>query len=423
MKRIRWARTILIFAFILWAPGTETAFGSSPYRAFSLRVLQDTLKSNPGGVSMRDIQQMAGITRIRGYILDKSNRDIVIFGEVETGYPALQLDDFVVALRNTWLKYAQVKDGAYLYLAPYCSIEPDLRAVEGLKRAGQQISNASDAGRVEPVIKQWEQYCSIPQNVVIKGIPLHTHFASVLVNADYAMKKLAVGCDKVQIGDFASLPDMTLEKLKSDLAAEGRSKSASSIGNRFWFYPGEIRFLEEEGIVTLETCQVTLLTEESYLGQSGQIRGEGKTSEVAESFSQRFTKLYLDIAAVKPVYIEFQNLFDILALSKGMRFKAHQETVSLDLGYLLEKCQTARTTVDQNLPGESTVTHFEQPVELSGKRQIAKVWVPFCGGVAMNIDVNSRHFQRDRTGRLAGLRQKILESRPGPDALSWSFSF
>ena len=42
-------------------------------------------------------------------------------------------------------------------------------------------------------------------------------------------------------------------------------------------------------------------------------------------------KRIIDIAEARPVYIDFQNLFDILALSKCMKLKAPHEAVSLDL--------------------------------------------------------------------------------------------
>jgi hypothetical protein len=417
MRRIRWLRALLISAIALLVLFAGPAHGS--YRALSLKVLQSHLKS---GAATRDVQSLAGLTSIVGYVLDEANQDVVIFGEVNSDRPVLPLDDLMVAMRNSWMRYTRGRDGGQVYLAPYCSIEPDLRSVEGLNKSRQQISNAPDSGSVEPAIKQWQQYCATPQRVVVKGIPFYSHFASVLVKSDYLMKKLAVGCETIELSDFVPLSEMALQKLQADFSAEGRLTSGSSIGNRFWFYPDDTEFLEHDGIVTLDVCKVTLLTEESFLDRSGQIKGEGKASEAAESFAERFTRQYMDIASVKPVYFEFQNLFDIFALSKGMKFKAHPEAVSLDLGYLLDKGTVSRTTVEEHLPGGSTVKYFEQPVERAGKRQTAKVWIPFCGGVMMNIEVGDRNFRRDHSGKLVLLRQRLLESRPGADALFWSFT-
>jgi len=406
------------------SPRAAVASDSYDYRAISLKVLQERLKAVDGSrVSSRDIRQMAGITRIEGYILDEANQDLVLFGEVEHHYPTLRLDDVVVALRNSWLKYADVKDGTYDYRAPYCSIEPDMTVVETLRTEGRQISDAAEADTVEEAVKKWQQYCTSPQTVIVKGIPFHSHFAAVLVKADYIMKKLAVGCDTIEIDEFSSLSDMTLEKAKRDFAIDGEVTLGSSIGNRFWFYPGVIRFLEHEGIVTIEECEVTLLTEESFLSKSGQIEGEGASSELAEGFSDRFTELYMDIAEERPVYIDFQNLFDILALSKCMKLKAPHEAVSLDMTCLLGSYRIARTSVNEQLPGGSMVKHFEEQIEQDGKRRTANVWIPFCGGVSMNMDVRAENFEWDESGKLARLRERIIKSRPEPGALFWSFTY
>jgi len=52
---------------------------------------------------------LCGITRIDGYVIDKENHDIILIGETDPKLPTLYLDDFVVALRNVWLKYAKLK--------------------------------------------------------------------------------------------------------------------------------------------------------------------------------------------------------------------------------------------------------------------------------------------------------------------------
>ena len=223
MKTSVWFAMILISLLFAGAPCAGTASDSYEYRAISLKVLQERLKESHGsGVSSSDIQQMTGITRITGYVVDEDNQDLVLFGEVEQDYPPLQLDDIVVALRNSWLKYADVEDDTYIYRAPYCSIEPDMKVVEALRNEGKKISNVSEAGRVEQAIKNWQQYCTSPQSVIVKGIPFHSHFAAVLVKADYIMKKLAVGCDTIDIEEFASLSDMTLEKAKMDFKVDGK---------------------------------------------------------------------------------------------------------------------------------------------------------------------------------------------------------
>lgn len=421
-----WVLSKIVFILLSLLIITEAQSQTEPYdyRAVSLSILQEKLNASHGkGTYAKELLRLTGLTRVIGYIVDEANNDLILFGEIERGLPSLYLDDLVIALRNIWLKYAELKGDTHYYLAPYCSIEPDFRAVESLKDIGRQIFEGSSSSSVERAIKKWGELCRWPQSVRIMGIPHNSHFASVIVKADYDMKRLAIGCDSVDIPEFSSLSDMTLEKAQRDFIDGGATSLGSSIGNRFWFYPGEINFLEDEGIITIEECQIVLLTEESYLSKSGKIVGEGKTSEIAESFAERFTSMYADLAEEKPVYIEFENLFNIFGLSKCIKFKSSHEEAKIDLGYLLDKCHVTRTTVKKYLPGQSNVEKFERSSEIQGGRQTRKVWIPFCGGVAMNIKVGKKNFRWDKTGKLSRLRKKALKARPSPKTLFWNFRY
>ncbi len=420
MKRWVLFRIVFVLSFLLHVAAVQAEPEPGQYRAVSLKVLQGRLKTSQGrGNYPKELIRMAGLTRVIGFVVDKSNQDLIFFGEIEEGFPSLYLDDFVVALRNTWLKYADLKGDTYYYLAPFCSIEPDLQAVENLKNIGSQILEGSDAHSVERAIEKWRKFCRSPQSVRIEGIPFHSHFASVLVRADYNMKKLAIGCDSLDIFGFASLSDMTLKKAQSDFVEKGALSTGSSIGNRFWFYPGEILFLEHEDIIVIEECRTVLLTEESYLSKSGKIAGEGKVSETAESFAKSFTAMYAELAEQRPIYIEFENLFHILALSKSLKFRSTDEVTGSWLGYLLDQYSISKTSVSEHLPGESSVKQFETRDD----RQTAKVWIPFCGGVAMNIEVSDNNFMRDTTGKLSRLRNSVLKARPGHEAMYWDFHY
>lgn len=388
------------------------------YRALSLRVLQEKLGDcqERGGCS-RELLGLSGITRAVGYILDDANHDLILFGEVETGFPSLRLDDLVVALRNTYLRYAELKGGGYEYLSPYCSLEPDLAVVDSLSRIGTDISEGRDSQEVEDAVRKWRRLCASPQGVRIRGIPFRSHFASVMVEADYDMKKLAVGRARADVEGFSSLADITLQGARDDLLRGGSTRMDSSIGSRFWFYPGTIILLEDTGIVAIDECPVLLLTEESYLSISGSIEGGGKASESAEAFARLFTELYPSLGEKRPVFIELENLFNLLTVSQGMKWKSSPEEAALDLGYLLDRYPVPGMEVARSLPGQSEVKRFEENLE----GRVARVWLPFCGGIAMNIRLSGDNFKRDMSGRLARLRKRAIETRPGPGALSWRF--
>ena len=132
-------------------------------------------------------------------------------------------------------------------------------------------------------------------------------------------------------------------------------------------------FLEDEGVIEIEKIQIALLTEKSYFLMSGRVAGKGKTSQTAESFASRFTSMYDQLAEEMAIYLEFENLFDLFALSKALKHRSSPKKATLDLKYLLDQYSLPRHSISENLPGRPNVKQFEH----RSKNQAAKVWIPF----------------------------------------------
>jgi len=407
---------------VLTATGLCDGGEDNHYRAVSLKVLENRLKSSSGkGRYTGEILRLAGLESIDGYILDEANQDIVLMGQVEAGWPPLYLEDFVVALRNSWLKYGDLKDGTYYYKAPGCFIEPDPQVLKRLQKLGNDISEGSDSYRIEAAIKKWRPACRSLQSIRVTGIPFHTHFARVLVTADYDMKSLVMGAYEIGISGFKSLSDITLDKMQRNFSKGETISLRSSIRNRFWFYPGENLYLEQDGIVMIKECPVDLLTEEGYLGKSGSLSGKEKPDELAETFAERFTEMYPELAERKPIYTELDNLFRFVALSKILRFKSAHESSGLDLVQLLDRFQVSRTSVSSRVPGSPNIKKIEYFQDTPKGHETTKVYLAFCGGVVIDINISEGNFVWDKTGDLAELKNIVLGARPGPDALYWDY--
>ncbi|MBC6480027.1 MAG: DUF1598 domain-containing protein [Hormoscilla sp. GM7CHS1pb] len=245
--------------------------------------------------------------RIDGYVID--NQDIILIGQADATKPPLHTEDFVVALRNTWFKYAKIEGNTRYYSYPTISIDPEPKVMSQLEKIGSVNLN------------KWHELCSQSQNVRVIGIPFNSHFAKTMVVPDYDMKKLVGGPDTHGISGLVSITEMSLIKIRSDLA-EGKSNSMpiSSL-NRFWFTPGENLYQENEGVVIIEQSPVTLLTEEQFLSHKGELVGTKKADSLAQEFVENFTALYPEIASQRPIYAELENLFRFVALSKIMKFK------------------------------------------------------------------------------------------------------
>lgn len=424
MKRL----PLLTFAFILLlllttptvnCKAKEVKVSTSKSRAVSLKVLQDRLRDCQQKESCsKELLQIAGLKKITGYVMDETYHDLVLFGNVDESMHPLYLEDFVIALRNAWFKFAPLKGNTYYYSDPGCSIDPDPKVMKKLQAIGQQIFSTSSPKKVEKKFKDWHRTCRSPQVVRVLGIPFNSRFGWVMVTADYDMKRLVDGSDALNIPGFISLTDMKMDMAKRDLK-KGIPLAMSLSMNRFWFYPGENRYTEDEGIIIIKNCPVILLTEEEYLSKTGEISGRGRANPFAQRFTESFTDNYAKIARQRPIYTELENLFRFVALAKIIQFKSSHSEVGLNLDYFLDQYQISKTPVDKHLPGRSNIKDFKHRQDYQGGYSIQYLWLPSCGGVGIEIQAKQQNFEKDTTQELAKMREEALKARSSPDALFW----
>jgi len=416
---------LIIFTILLFFDSTNSwaqCSSASPVggRALSLKVLQQRLKPYYStGNYPEELSHLVGITRLMGYVVDEANRDIILFGKADTSSPSLHLEDFIIALNNARHTYAQQRGNTTYYSYPGCSIDPDHRVIAKLQNLQGRIMGGGNESDVEKTLQQWNEICSSPQKVRVMGIPFHTRFAKAMVTADYDMKRLVDGSDSLGLPGFASLVDMTLEKAGNDLR-KGKSISIPvSSMQRFWFYPGENRYLEAEGIVGIQECPVILLTEAEYLNKEGKITGSGKAHILAHQFAQNFSAHYQEVAQLRPVYKELEGLFRMVALAKIIVFKSPHETAGFDLDAFCDNYRVQQTPVKEQLPGRHNVKRFTHRQDFDGGYQIAQLWLPSCGGVNIEIKVLQSNFMSNPTPILFDQKQETLNSRVNEDELCW----
>jgi hypothetical protein len=422
MRRIAVA-AILLWAWVagasLLAEAGAVGTPGAPTRAVSLRALQSRLqRALAKGEVTDDLLHLCGITRVVGYVVDESNRDLVLLGEVEPGAPPLHVEDLAVALRNAWLRYASRQGRTLFYSDPGCSIDPDPRVIQRLNEIGQSEAMGEE-------IDDWCATCAEPQTVRVMGVPFDSHFAKVMVEADYLMKRAVDGSLELGIPGFTSLASMTLAIAHDDLAAGRPLSLPRSSLNRFWFYLGKAGFQEEEGVVTIEHCPVVLLTEEQHLTREG-LSGLSRPDPLAQRFAESFGAHYRQIAAKRPIYLELEGLFRFAALAQLIKY----QRVKADLDYLLDQFPVHEVRVDRTLPGIYRVKSIEKRRDIPGGYETTTLWLPTCGGVNMAVRINRDNFRQapakktTHAGKQAagGRKAQILKARPSPDALSWDIS-
>jgi len=413
-----------VFAVLGTAPAQNRGLGEIPHgKAVSLKVLQQRLQQCPDKkAAPRELLQLAGLTRVLGYVVDEANHDLILVGQDAPNLPPLYLDDLTVALRNVWMKYAMLRGNTYYYSNPGCSIDMQPQVLKRLQQVSANFHKGHTDAENDRILENWCQTCCSPQKVVVLGIPFETRFAWVMVKADYDMKRLVDGSDDLKLSQFVSLGQMRMDNAKRALVAKQPYDLGSQM-NRFWFYPGENYFVEDKGVVLLEQCPVILLTEAEHLSKQGERRGLGKPDPMAKKFTERFTAHYGQIAQKRPIYLELENLFRFVAMAKILKLHKVSEDSGVNLNYLLDQYPVDQVPVTCEVPGRSRVQKFVHEEKNERFIRTAKLLLPSCGGVGIDIKVARENFRPDPEKRCARTKQIVLAARPAPQALSWPFAF
>jgi len=389
--------------------------GSLPTKAVSLRALQAALSTCAADATCRPAMfQLAGLTVLRGIVAGATSDDWILLGDEAPGAPPLLTEDLVVALRNAWLRYAVREGNALLYSNPGCSIDPSPEVVSQLGKVARQIQSELGRGAGTERFDSWHAACRTAQQVRVLGLPFDTHFAKVMVDADYYMKRLTDGSASTGIDGFVSLADRTLERVKDDVVRKRGAAEQTSWFNRFEFVPGETQYSQDEGIVLIDSCPVSLVTEGQYLSRHGTIAGTGTAEPLALAFAGEFTARYGEIAKEKAVYQELEGLFRAVAIAKLLKLK---EAGGLD--YFLDSFRVRRTEVPVTLVGVSAVKEFRHRRELANGYEDVQLCLPSCGGVGIDIDVADTQL---KPSPLRQVRDAVLKARPSTKVIAWEFS-
>lgn len=438
------SRYVVLLTLALLSASADASEG----RAVSLKVLQSLMAK---GTCPQEARQLCGMTRITGYVADKKAGDLILIGESEPDQPPLHLDDFVVALRNATLQYAELKGRTYYYSSPGCSIDPDPKVIRQLQQVGDSLGSAANPEETQRVLDEWDRVGKQPQTVRVLGVPFDTRFAKVMVDADYYMKRLVNGSVTLDIPGFTSVTDMSMEIARADLRA-GRQSSARRSMNRFWFCPGQNTYREEDGVVLLDACQVKLLTEQEFLSTGGQIRGTGGVDSLAKRFADGFTANYQKIAEQRPIYKELEGLFRLASLAKLITDKRAATEAGAKLDYVKGQYKVAKTPVVRTVPGLTNCKGFTEERRYEGGIATSYMYFPSCGGVSMDFHPKlvktptpKAPVQRPSGGKTSSastagnrpgpagsvvaqpsahpstLRKTVLAARSSAGALSWSY--
>jgi len=278
-------------------------------RKVSLRGLEAALQAaanDPQGKVPDDVRFLAGLQRIQYILVYPEQNDIVLAGPGEgwkideqanvvgatTGQPALLLEDLLIAFRTV---EAARREGISV------SIDP---TPEGRRNFEQFISR--QATFTPAVVRGIEQSMG-PQQVSYTGIPVNTHFARVLVAADYRMKRLAMHLDEAPIDGLPSFLDLLNQKRRTPNHAMPRWWLACN-------YEPLVRS-EDKLVWELRGTGVKAMTEEEFVQADGTVAGTGREDPTAKQWADNMTAKYEQLAKKDAVFAQLRNVMDLCVVA------------------------------------------------------------------------------------------------------------
>lgn len=364
-------------------------------RKVSLRMLNETIaecvrKDQP---LPDEIKCLAGLQRIQYVFVYPEQNDIVLagYGEgwqvdqrgnlvgITTGRPVLMLDDLLVALRTS----RQASQGGIS-----CSIDP---TKEGLARL--QAALPTLGLNPKAAAQKMEQTLG-PQIVSFTGVPTFSHFARVLLAADFRMKRIAMHFDPSPV---KGLPDY-LHMLKG---AKGAAAQEGMLP-RWWLTTDYDPLLTDgEGLAwELRGPGVKAMSEADFVDLQGNRTHSGQASPLAQKWADLMTEKYDELSVKEPIFGELRNCMD-LAVVAALIDKEHLAAkAGLEWGALLDADQ---------LPTEEYLT----PKQIDSKASFISARDNYIMSVSGGVAINSwpAADRKEASDALAPVRTAAAESR------------
>jgi hypothetical protein len=304
---------------------------TSKLRKVSLNRLEKLVseKLEQGEALSDEVLSLAGLGRIEYVFYLPDSQDIVIAGPADqwhldannrlvgltTGRATLRLEDLVVALR------AFAPNGGTTSMIG-CSIDP---TQEGLKRMSQyhsQFGGTLPIGIDPRQIAMGMKESLGMQTISIRGVPTNTHFAQVLVEADYRMKLIGIGLEDPII------------PLTSWIARSTGGAGASDLQR--WYFQADYSAVSTNEAGTAMRLQgrgVMLTGEKEKVQKDGKRKRSGTAGDAASNgFTREFTEKFEALADAIPVFFEMRNLFDISIAAAFIQDRNLYQKSGWDLG-------------------------------------------------------------------------------------------
>ena len=204
--------------------------------------------------------------------------------------PCLLLDDLLTALR-TAATSAQAGIS--------CSIDP---TQAGIQKLAAHVARLKNIGNQQATAAGIEKALG-RQQITFTGVPATSHFARVLVSADYCMKRLAMNFEPSPVQGMPSFLNMYTST----------GVGMDNLMQRWWLEPKYESVLRSpDGLAwEFDGAGVKCMTEEDFAAANGQREHSGKPSAVAQKWADNMTAHYDELAVAEPVFGELRNCMQL----------------------------------------------------------------------------------------------------------------
>jgi hypothetical protein len=367
----------------------------SKLRKISLGRLEQALRERQG-VLTDEMRYLAGLLRVQYVFFYPESKDLVLAGPAEgwmadpTGRvvgilscrPAVQLQDLVVALR------AFPPGGEPTSLIG-CSIDPTQDGLAAMQQFLKTIGSRATPADTAQIVAGLQSNLGL-QMVSVNGVSPKTHFAQVLVEADYRMKLIGIGLEQPPI------------RLVSYVDRANPAQTSRNAMERWFFTPDYqcVRVSEDGMAMELVGDGVKLIGESEMVAAGGQRQTASRSSKASQSFVADFTKRYAELADRSPVYAELRNLIDLAITAAYIQQEDYYGKAGWNMDLLGH---------EENFAVETYTSPKQVASAVNALWKGNRLMTPIGGGVAINATeaLDSQNRRSDDSGKLAKARKEV----------------
>lgn len=293
-----------------------------PLRKVALSRLEAALaKHAADGRGIPDeLEKLAGLTRIQYVFVYPADGDtpgeIVVAGPAEpwvtdpasgrvigaeTGSPTILLEDLATAIRA----FAPGHPNDRLV---GCSIDPTKEGLAAMQAFLAKTGRVNPQGGTDEIVAGMKEALG-EQKVSVQGVSPATHFANVMVEADYRMKLVGIGLEPPPV----KMPTWI------ELASAG---AVAANGLQRWYFVPDyecVRIAEDDLAIELVGRGVKLCGADEVVRPDGSRLSATRADKASTTFTQAFTRNYAAIAAKSPVYAQLRNMIDLVVAAAYMQ--------------------------------------------------------------------------------------------------------